>query len=166
MRTSSFGYLAAALLSTLLFPFVAHVQASAYGGQSAIDLTALRKVRQLSPDSLYLIVPVSIGGCSKCIAENLDRYQRILDCVPKRMADRTVLLQLVRVERMLEFTSLRSTYPDIAGMTPDVRSAISGTVFGGTDPPVGILLQGNDQVVLRDASKTCETVRAFSERHR
>lgn len=156
----------AALLSSLLFSLVTSVQASAYVGQSALDVTALRKVRQLSPDSLYLIVPVSIGGCSKCIAGNLDRYQRILDCVPKRMADRTVLVQLVRVERMLEFTSLRSTYPNIKGMTPDVRSTISGTVFGGTNPPIGILLLGNDQAVLRDGSKTCEAVHAFSERHR
>lgn len=44
------------------------------------------------------------------------------------------MLQLVRAERMIEFTSLRSTYPDIEGMTPDVRSAINSTVFGDTKP--------------------------------
>lgn len=166
MRTSSIGHMLTALLSPLLFSCIVYAQASAYGGQPALDVTALRRVRPLSPDSLYLIVPVSIGGCSKCIAENLGRYQRILDCVPKRLAGRTVLLQLVKVGRMIEFTSLRSTYPDIEGMTPDVRSIISGATFNGAKSPVGVLLLGNEQIALHDEARMCETVRAFGERYR
>lgn len=111
---------------------ITYAQASAYGGQSALDVNALRKVGQPSPGSLYLIMPASIGGCLTCIAENPGRRQHILDRASRHMADRTVLLQLVGVERMIEFTSLRNTYPDIEGVTPDVRSVINGTVFGDT----------------------------------
>lgn len=91
------------------------------------DLKWLRSRTSISNDSTYLILPISVGGCNKCVLDN----QQFIDATKRCQRTRTRfrVVQLVSVSRLLEFRAIASQYEGIEGLYPDLNSQITSRFF-------------------------------------